>query len=254
MASKILAIARLTFRAALNEKLLQLTAVFALALIVMSLALGDLGPRANAKIIVDFGLGTIQAMAVLIAIVLAANDMPKELERRTLYVVLSKPIDRASLIVGKLLGWYASLALLMGIMGCVFYGMLVVAHQALSPLYAVAIAMSALETFIIVGMAVLFSLVTSATLASLYTLFFFLLGHQTGVIRTFGRDSKGMAHVVSEAIYRIIPNLEAINVKNEVVYGVLPPTGQLWAGLVYALCLIVALTGLSVLIFQRKEF
>lgn len=253
MNSKLLAIARLSFQAALNEKLLHLSVVFAVGMMLLSIALGELGPQAGAKIIADFGLGTIQLVAVLIAIVIASNDMPRELERRTLYVVLSKPIGRSSVVIGKSLGLFAALGLMMLLMGMVFYGMLLFVRLPLSPWFAVSILASALETFLIAGVALLFSLLTSSTLASLYTLVIFFLGHQTGVIRAFGEQAGGAARLLTEVIYRVLPNLEALNLKNDAIYGIVPPTPQLLASFAYGVAWIVALLGLSVLVFRRKE-
>lgn len=253
MNAKLLAIARLSFHAALNEKLLHLSAVFAVLMMGLSIALSELGPRANAKIIADFGLGTIQIVAVLIGIVLASNDMPREIERRTLYVVLSKPVGRSSIIVGKTLGWFAALALLMLLMGLVFYGMLIFVRLPLTPWFAVAILAMAIETFLIVAVALLFSLLTSPTLASIYALVVFFIGHQTGVIRAFGVQAGGASRALTEFIYRLLPNLEALNLKNDAVYGMMPQASQLLASLGYGIAWIVALIGLSVLVFRRKE-
>lgn len=253
MDSRLLAIARLSFKAALNEKLLHLAVVFALGMMLLSVSLGDLGPRASGKIIADFGLGTIQLVAVLIAIVLASNDMPRELERRTLYVVLSKPVGRASIILGKSLGLFAALGLLMLLMGLVFFGMLIWIRLAPIPWFVLGILGSMLETFLVAAMAMLFSLMTSPTLASLYSLVFFFIGHQTGMIRAFGERAGGAARVLTEGLYRVVPNLEALNFKNDVIYGVVPAGSQLAVSLAYGLMWIVVLMGLSVLVFRRKE-
>jgi len=253
MDSKLFAIARLSFKAALNEKLLHLAVVFAVGMMVISIALGDLGPGAGNKIIADFGLATIQIAAILIAIVLASNDLPKELERRTLYVVLSKPVGRAAIILGKCLGLFGALGLLMALMGLVFYGMLILLHLPLTPWFAVSILGSALETFLIAAMAMLFSLMTSPTLASLYALVFFFIGHQTGIIRAFGARAGSSVQALTELMYRIVPNLEALNFKNDAVYGTMPSGVQLAASLAYGLAWIVALMGASVLVFRRKE-
>lgn len=253
MDSKVFSIARLSFRAALNEKLLHLAGGFAVGLMLLSVALGDLGPGAGGKIIVDFGLGAIQIVAILIAIVIASNDMPRELERRTLYVVLSKPVGRSAVIIGKCLGLFAALGLMMALMGAVFYAMLLFVRVPPTPWFAVSLLASAFEACLIAALAMLFSLLTSPTLAALYSLVVFLIGHQTDVIRAFGERASGGARLVTELIYRLVPNLEALNLKNDVVYGMVPALPQLLASLAYGLAWIVALMGLSVLIFRRKE-
>lgn len=254
MSLKLLSIARLTFKAALSEKLLQLAAFFAVAMMLLSIALGALAPGADAKIMADFGLGSIQAAAVFIAIALASADMPREMERRTLYVVLSKPIGRSTLISGKYLGFMGALAAMSVVMGAVFLGILALFHLPVLPQLVVAIGFGLLETFVLLGMAILFSLLTSPTLSALYTLVFFVLGHQTGIIRAFGRQMGGATQLLTELMYRLVPNLEVLNLKNDVIYGNLPSGLQLAASAAYAVCLIVGLGGISVLVLRRKEF
>lgn len=246
-------IALLSFRAAVNEKVLHLSALFGGLLIVAAVALGELGPMAGSKIFADFGLAAMSATAVLVAIVLAANDMPRELERRTLYVVLSKPVDRTSLVLGKFLGLLLALTILYVVMGAVFYLVMVATRLPMTPKFVVVMGFGLMEAAVVAGMAMVFSLLTSSTLASLYTLLLYLVGHQTGVIRSFGMKAEGLTRWMCEAMYRVLPNLEAFNLKNEVVYGVLPTSAQLLYAAGYGAMLMVALMGLSVLIFRGKE-
>ncbi|MNY73618.1 hypothetical protein D3C86_2124480 [compost metagenome] len=79
------------------------------------------------------------------------------------------------------------------------------------------------------------------------------LGHQTELIRAYSQQAGGFTAAFGETLYRVIPNLEALNLKNDVVYGVLPGAGELGLGVAYALSLLVGLTGLSVLVFRGKE-
>ena len=253
MGSKLFAIARLTFKAALSEKLLQLASFFGIALILLTIALGALAPGANAKILADFGLGSIEAVTVFVAIALAAADLPRELERRTLYVVLSKPVGRSVLVAGKYLGYMAALTVLTLMMALLFFGIIAMFHLPLQWPFVLSIGFGLLETFILVGMALLFSLLTSGTLAALYTLVFFVLGHQTGVLRDYGYHVGGTLRIATGILYRVVPNLELLNLKNEVIYGILPSSLQLWGSLAYAICWILGLGGLSVLILRRKE-
>jgi ABC-type transport system involved in multi-copper enzyme maturation permease subunit len=253
MGRKVLAIAQLTLKAALNEKLLHFAAVFAVGLMLLAIALGDLGPLSNGKILADFGLGTMQAATVLVAIAFASSDLPRELERRTLYIVLSKPVGRTTLLVGKFLGLSAALWLFLAVMAVVFFLSLGLAHLSGSPAFLGAIAVMGLEACLMASLVMLFSLLTSQTAAALYGLMFFVIGHQTGLIRSFGRTAGGNSAIVSETLYRVLPNLEAFNWKNDIVYGHLPTGLQMASAVGYGLALILAFLGLSVIALRRKE-
>lgn len=246
-------IAILAYRAALNEKLLQLAGVFGILLMILSVSLGELGPLASGKIIADFGLGAMHLAAVLVAITLGSQDLPRELERRTLYVVLSKPVDRTSLIAGKFLGLALAIWTLFVVMGALFYAMLMIARLPVTSGFMVAIGMSAIEATVVASIAMFFSLLTSSTLAALYSLLLFFMGHQTGLIRTFGYTAGGATRVMTEILYRVIPNFEALNLRNEVVYGLLPSPNHLLVALAYGVALATGFLGLSVLVFRRKE-
>jgi len=249
----LLAISRLTFRSAFGERLLQLAAVFAALLLMLSLAASQLAPLAERKVLVDFGLATLHAVCLVIAVFLGSQDLPRELDRRTLYVVLSKPIDRVAIVVGKFLGLWTALLALTGLMGLALAGCMALMHVPILPAHGVALALGTLEVGLVLAIGMVFSLLTSPTLATLYTALIFLVGHQTGVIRAYGLDEQGFTRLWTGAFYRLFPNLEVLNLRTLAVYGVLPPVDQVMAAALQGLGWTVAFVTVASLVFRTRE-
>jgi ABC-type transport system involved in multi-copper enzyme maturation permease subunit len=253
MNSALFAITRLSFRAAFGERLLQLAALFAGLLFLLSLAASQLAPLAERKIVIDFGLATVHAVALVIAIFLGAQDMPRELERRTLYVVLSKPVSRVSIVLGKFLGLFGALVVLSGLMSLALVGCMALMHVQPLGAHAVAIGLGLIEIAVLLATGMVFSLLTSPTLATLYTALVFLMGHQTGVVRSYGIDEGGFTRVWTEVFYRVVPNLDVLNLRNMAVYGALPPPQQVLASACQGVAWCVVFMAIASGVFRTKE-
>lgn len=249
----LLAITRLSFRSALGERLLQLAAVFAALLLLLALAASQLAPLAERKVLVDFGLATLHAVGLVIAVFLGSQDLPRELDRRTLYVVLSKPVDRVAIVVGKFVGLWLALLALTGLMGLALLVCMGLMQVAIAPAHLVAIALGTVEVALVLAIGMLFSLLTSPTVATLYTALIFLVGHQTGVIRAYGLEEGGFTRLWTGAFYRLFPNLEVLNLRNLAVYGVLPTVEQVFAAGMQGLAWTVAFMAIAALVFRSRE-
>src|SRR5712671_5591832 len=114
---RVLAIARNAFREAVRDRVLYNLVVFVLLLIAGAIFLGEISAGQEAKIIVDLGLSAILLFGVFIAIFVGVGLVYKEIERRTLYAILSKPIGRGEFLLGKYLGLCLTLLVNVAIMG-----------------------------------------------------------------------------------------------------------------------------------------
>lgn len=247
--------ARVFFREAIRDRVLNLIWLFALAMLGASLFLGDLSAGDELRVMQDFGLAIINLLLVLVALMIGSSAVHKEIDKRTAYVVLSKPIARWQFLVGKWLGLAAVLAVLTGAMGAAFYGLLWVASRHLDPIFAPAIGLMYLESLVVAAMALLFGCLTSPTLTSVYVLGLYLVGHNSDALLHF--DERGTApaymRVIAHVLYYVIPNLSMLGIKNQVVYGHgITLAAGLWA-LVYAVAVMAALLTLSTLAFARRE-
>ncbi|MBN2338325.1 MAG: ABC transporter permease [Acidobacteria bacterium] len=262
--NRILAIARNTFRETVRDKILYNLILFALVMIGSSLALGQLTLGNEDKVILDLGLGAISVFGLLIAIFIGIGLVYKELEKRTVYALLAKPVRRYELVLGKYLGllWTlgvnlavmtAGLALALGYTGRAPAG----AYWRLLPAVGLIFLSLALAT----ALALLFSTFSTPALAALFTFFLWVIGHFNADLRTFGELSGSPAvEALGRALYYVIPNFGNFNLIDG--RGVLQTAGYArpidpWAVAgagAYALLFIAFLLALSVIIFARRDF
>lgn len=92
--NRILAIALNTFREAVRDKVLYGVVGIASAFLVFTLALAELSLNQQARVVTDIGLASISVFSVVVAVFLGSSLLYKEIERKTLYVILPKPIER----------------------------------------------------------------------------------------------------------------------------------------------------------------
>ncbi len=250
----ILAIALNTFREAIRDRILYLLLVFALLMIASARIVGMLTVGDQDKIIKDVGLSAIGLFGVLTAIFVGVGLVFKEIERRTIYTIVTKPIHRHQFIVGKYLGLVLTLAVNMAVMTAGYYGLLL-ARGAASPRLLAAIGLEFVELLVMTAVALFFSSFSTPILSGIFTLSTWVLGHLSWSLMLLrSRVGGGFGAALCEALYRVIPNLERFNIKPEVVHGVALPAGRVawaavygvgWAGLI--------LVG-TALVFSRRDF
>jgi len=126
--ARIYAIALNTYREAVRDRVLFGVLVFAAGVLALTLALGELSLDQQMRVVTDLGLASISLFSVIIAIFLGSSLLYKEIERKTLYVILPKPIARFEFLLGKYFGIVATCAVFVAIMGAL--QLLVTAIQA----------------------------------------------------------------------------------------------------------------------------
>jgi ABC-type transport system involved in multi-copper enzyme maturation permease subunit len=248
-----LAIASITLKEALRDKLLHVAALFGALMIGFTLLLGGLSAGQDLKIIQDFGLGAINALLILLAIFLGSRLISRDLEQRIVYTLLSKPITRGQFLTGKFLGCAGALWLLLGLLGLLFYALMALVTRQFHPIFLGPLVLFGLEAMVMLGLTLLFTTMTSPMLSILYSMGFYALGHGSELIKQFGEKADPLGKALSLVIYYALPNLETFNAKNQAVYGESLAAGQwIWA-IAYGTCLIVVLLTLANLVFARKE-
>lgn len=249
----MLTVAKATFRESLRDRILVLAALFALLMPALSLLLGDLAPGQNLRLVIDFGLGAINALLILLAVLLGSRLVARDLEQRIIYSILSKPLTRSQYLFGKYLGAAAVLWLLLGILGFVFYLTLFVTAKLFVPIFLGPLVLFGLEAMVMLALTLLFTVVTAPLLAVIYAFGIFVVGHNLELIRSFAAKEGGASRYFAEFAYHALPNLETFNLKNQVIYGEALPFGQwLWA-LAYGVFLLAALLTLASMALRAKE-
>jgi len=252
--NRVWAIASNTFREAIRDRILYLLLVFALFFIAFAQILSLLTVGSEEKIIKDLGLASISLFGVLTAIFIGVSLVSKEIERRTIYTIVSKPIHRYQFILGKYCGLVLTLLVNTAVMTFWFYLILGLKGFA-DPRLLLAVWLTFLELLLVTALALLFSSFSTPLLSTLFTLSLYLVGHLTWSLSLLReRVTSPAGRWVCSALYFLLPNLEIFNVKGEVVHGsALPPHLLFWAFLYLLGYGGVVLTVASV-IFQRKDF
>lgn len=251
---KVLSIALNTFRENLRDKLLYNLLVFALLMIGSSLLLMRLTLGEFHRLLLNVGLGSINIFGVLIAIFVGIGLVNKEIEKKTIYTIVSKPVARYQFLVGKYLGLTLTLFVNTLIMAG---GLLLVLFAQGVPIESMlfkALGLIFMEFMVITAVALLCSTFTSATLSAIFTLATYVIGHLTADLKTFGEKmDEGMRAVVT-GLYYILPNLERFNLKGNVIHHIEVSGTDLLLIVVYGLTYVAFLLMSASIIFQRRDF
>ncbi len=251
---KVGSIALNTFRENLRDKLLYNLLVFALLLIgssilLMRLTLGDFH-----RLLLDIGLASINFFGVLIAIFIGIGLVSKEIEKKTIYTIVSKPVARYQFLLGKYLGLMMTLMVNTAVMAAGFLAVLWLQEVPIHPVLFQALAAIFLEFMVVTAVALLFSTFTSATLSAIFTLALFVIGHVTGDLRMLGQKMEAFGRGVLDGLYYLLPNLERFNLKGHVTHRIDVAAGDLVLIAAYGVVYTAMLLLLAALIFQRRDF
>lgn len=251
---KVWAVCLNTFRETVRDKLFLILVVFALVMIVASRIFGFLSVGQELKIVMDIGLASISVFSLLVAVFVGTTLVYKEIDKRTIYTIISKPIRRYQFILGKYAGLNLTILVNMIVMSVVFYLSVRLMHGSWSLDLSLCILLIYMEVMLVTGIALLFSSFTSPMLSVIFTSLLYVVGHLSNDLRFFGSESKNIfANALSEFMYYILPNLSKFSVKNQVVHGSAIPSGFYIYSIAYGLLYCAILVIVSSFIFERKN-
>lgn len=258
MAARVLVIARNVFLEVIRDRILYLVAMFGLVMAIAMLLLPEVAAGTDAKMLLDLGLASINILGIVVAIFVGTGLVNKEIEKRTVLVLIAKPVSRAEFIMGKHLGLSAVIFVLLTLLTAIFVGLMKL-RQIEFPLDSILISIGFmfLEATLITAAAILFGVFTSSLLAMLLSFAVYLMGHLSRDIVTLGKLSENPAvQRVTNSLFLILPDLERLNLKNEAIYGtqVLPALPDLASNIAYGLLYTVLLLTIGTLIFSRRQF
>lgn len=252
--SQILAVAVNTFREAVRDKVLHSILFFAAILLFVSLGMEEITIGDQVKVVRGVALGGIALMGGIIAIFLGVGLVYKEIERKTIYTLASKPVPRWRLLLGKYFGLWLTLAAEVALLA-LLYVLVVGTKYGMSGGIFLAIGMLMLELTLLCAWATLFSTFAAPTTASAYSLCVYLVGHFADDLKLFGERSEDPAfQAVALALYRVLPNLSVFNIRAEAVHGIAVPTIEIaWAS-AYGLGYTAAVLAVAILVFEKRDF
>jgi len=253
--TRIWSIAGNTLREAIRNKLLYTLLFFGIALIGTGVLVSTLSYVEGERIVQDVGFAGVRLMSVGIAVFVGVGLIHGEVDRRTIYTILSKPVSRMDFLLGKYLGLVITTWLMLVVMGFAFACVSLGYGAPIDAGHLAAFALIGMELVVMVAVATLFSSFTTPMLASLLTIGVYLIGHLTRDLRQLGQqgdiDALGP---VSNALYRVLPDLESFNATIEAVHGLPIYPSEVGFAVLYGVGYSVLLLALGSFIFARRDF
>jgi ABC-type transport system involved in multi-copper enzyme maturation permease subunit len=265
--TRIVALALNTFREAIRNKVLYILLFFGIGVIASALALGQVSLHEEARITRDVGLGGMLLFGVLIGVFVGVNLVYKELDRKTVFALIPKPIHRWEFILGKYVGMLLTLAVLVAIMAAVLFSVMALQELATNaPSSALPVVRAIVLTFaelaVVTAVAVLFSSFSTPLLSGAFTLGMFIVGHFTPELRELiARVGAAGLRTVLYAALRLFPDLHLFYVSGDMIDGRHVSVHNAyvdWAyvavasgyGVAYSACALA----LAMLLFSRRDF
>ena len=262
------AIALNVFRESVRDKVLYNLVLFAIILMAASYLIGQLTAGQDVKIVKDLGLSATSLFGLFVAVFIGIGLVSKEVERRSVYSLLAKPIHRYQMVVGKYAGLVLTLIVNVAIMAAAQY--VVLAYMgwgvspdvqrawdapALDPEILKAVVLILVELMVITAIALFFSTFSTPILSAGFTFGFFVVGHFSTDLRNFEQvvDSPAAAKL-ARGLYWILPNLAQFDVKTQVVHAQPVPLGYMLVTSAYAVLYVAVLLVAAVVIFSRRDF
>jgi ABC-type transport system involved in multi-copper enzyme maturation permease subunit len=255
---RIMAIARNAFREAVRDRVLYNLVLFVLLLTGASIFIGELSGGQERKIIVDLGLSAMLLFGVFIAIFVGVGLVYKEIERKTIYAVFSKPVGRGEFLVGKYLGLCLTLLVNVVVMGVGVSLALVYVNRGWDPLTPTiwpAVLLIYMELMLLTAITLLFSSFSSPALSALLTFVIFVIGHFSADLKSLaGSLGSTTARWLFTALYYLLPNLANYSFITPAAHGRTPATGLVFATGLYTLIYIIVVLAAATLVFSRRNF
>jgi ABC-type transport system involved in multi-copper enzyme maturation permease subunit len=248
------AIAANTFREAIRDRILYLFIGFAVVMVISSKLFGMLTVGDETKIIKDIGLASMRFFSMLIAVLMSMILISREVDNRTVFNILAKPVRRWQFILGKYLGLVAIVGANLLLITMVLVVVVLIVSGELDFMLVFAGLMTMLEMLVLAAFATFFAVLTKPILGSLMTLAVFVVGHLSSDLWLLTRQLPGaLTRGVVAVVYHLLPNLERFNFDSDVVHDMpIPGLAVGWA-VVYAAAFVAVVLYLATLRFGGKD-
>jgi len=256
MRNRIRAIAFNTFREAVRDRVLYNLVVFALLIVGSSLIFGQISIGVERLVLVNLGMTAISLFGIVIAIFIGIGLVSKEIEKKTLYTVLARPVHRWEFIVGKFGGLVGTLTVNAGFMAIGFFAALLYLTHRFEPAdgyLLVALYFIVLEFVLITALALLFSTFSTPLMSAVFAFSLFVIGTFAEDLRGFASMSTGVTKIAMETVSRLVPNFAAFNVISQVAHSQAVPGRLIFYNTIYAIVYAAVCLAASVLIFERRD-
>lgn len=253
-----------TFRESIRDKILYNIGLLAVALAFFSIVLGEWSVFDRAYVIKSTTLSVMSLSGLLISIFVGISLVQKEIQRRTVLTLLSKPISRASFIIGKYFGLLAVVFVHLVLLTVIFYVILLCTNASPTLSVLTAVYMIFCEMAVVIAVALLFSSFSSTVLSALFTLGIYFAGHLSNQLLEqvrfasrmgeMGNASTAILEKTAVVIHAVFPGLYRFNITNYVVHGLALPDMYVFWNSLYALGYVGVFLGIASWWFSRRDF
>jgi len=266
MISRIWAIGMNTYREAIRQKVLYIFVLFTVVLFLLSLFLGQLTLGADVKIIKDMGLASMMIFGALISIFVGVGLVFKEVERKTIYTILSKPVSRSEFILGKYLGLVMTLAVEISLMFSFLYLLLSFYKDPFDWNLLKPTILIFVELCVLVSIALIFSSYSSSLMSIIFCTLVLVVGHLTDDLASIMlprfeqmiQKGEGSDIFIGKTMHALVSGLEIFSldhfvVNTKVVHGVPVTWNFVFQGILYGICLQIVFLFTATKLFQKKD-
>lgn len=263
-------LALITFKEGIRNRALYGIALFAFALFGFNVVIANMAPRDVGKVAVDIALSTVALSGLLLVLFVAINLMAKDLDKRTIYMVLARPISRSQYVLGKFIG-LCLLILTTIVVLAVFANLSILTLKLIYPNYferfswmlvEAAVGYILLSLFLLLSVSILFSsLTTSSFITLVLTVIVYIIGQSLSDVRALldappasGLDISPVTAVVIQAAYYLLPNLSLFDVKSQVAHGIALSWAYVAYSFLYGAVYISIMLFLATFFFRKREF
>lgn len=251
-----LAIAKQTLEDMLRRKILLILLIVAVGMIALGPSVGFLSPRESSAILRSLGLAVILIAGLLITILAGIQVIPTEIERRTIYTVLSKPVQRYEFVLGKFLGGLATVFVMIIAMGIVFLGVLYFQERHSSPEMIMGVMLTFFQMMLLGALAIFFSTFATPVVNFFLSFSIFMVGNMSSVTESLTTNKNPATALIGKVIHFVLPNFGNFNLQNKLIHPETQITNQnvfVTQNIVYAIIYSSVLLILAILVFDRRE-
>lgn len=256
MNSRIRYIATNTFREAVRDRVLYNLIAFALLMSVAAVLVGQISIEIERLVVINLGLTAVSLFGLVIAILIGIGLVSKEIDKRTLYTVLSRPVRRWEFIAGKFFGLTGTLVvntffMAIGVFAALAY---VSRHFQNSDVWVlVALYFIVLQFVLIIALALFFSSFSTPIFSAVFAFWLFVIGSFAGDLRNFASMTHGITRWLATFAAYLVPNFSDLNVIGQVAHGESVPIRLIVLNSAYVLVYATAVLSAAVIIFERRN-
>lgn len=257
-------IAKITVSEARRRRVIQAVIILVVLLLASMTFFSYLSPQEQARMLISGGLAAIVVFGILLAIFIAAFMIPSEIENRTIYAILSKPVRRFEFVLGKYVGAMIVLGVIVGIMTVVLVGVLVlqdhlvqdlpdsVFNPNLGPVVLAAV-LSYFALAVLTALIVLISTVASTTMTVISAFIIWALGSLQETIHDLATNATGAARLLLLVIYNVVPKLENFDIRHEVSNFMSISIASVWQAVLHGILYIIVVLALASVFFSDRQ-